>query len=165
MKQSSGASLYNNLIGTDSTGTAALGNVKGGVRVGGTNHQIGASFAGGRNLISGNGGPGIALVAPATEIEIQNNFIGTSADGESAVGNDTGVEIGLTNGAYSVLIGGSLYGEGNLVSGNHGEGLLLYNNADVTGNIIGLDQSGLNELPNGGDGILIKGTFNRIGTP
>ncbi|MGD0172997.1 MAG: CSLREA domain-containing protein [Anaerolineales bacterium] len=157
------ASVFDNRVGTNKSGTSALGNIKGGIRVGGTNHQIGASGKG--NLISGNGGAGIAVVAPATEIKIQNNFIGTSADGESAVGNDIGVEVGLTSGAYSVLIGGSLYGEGNLVSGNHGEGLLLYNNADVTGNRIGLDQSGLNELPNGGDGIRIKGTFNRIGTP
>jgi len=160
---SNAASVFGNRIGTDKLGTAALGNIKGGVHVSGTNHQIGSSGKG--NLISGNGGAGIAVVAPATVIKIQSNFIGTSADGESAVGNDIGVEIGLTSGAYSMLIGGSLYGEGNLVSGNHGEGLLLYNHAQVAGNRIGMDQSGLNELPNGGDGILIKGDNNRIGTP
>jgi CSLREA domain-containing protein len=160
---SNAASVFGNRIGTDKLGTAALGNIKGGVRVGGTNHQIGASGKG--NLISGNGGAGIAVVSPATVIKIQSNFIGTSADGESAVGNDIGVEIGLTGGAVSVLIGGSLYGEGNLVSGNHGEGLLLYSHAQVAGNRIGMDQSGLNELPNGGDGILIKGDNNLIGTP
>jgi CSLREA domain-containing protein len=157
------ASVLDNRIGTNKSGTAALGNIKGGVRVGGTNHQIGVSGQG--NLISGNGGPGIAVVPPATVIKIQGNFIGTSADGESAVGNDNGVEIGLAGGTVSVLIGGSLYGEGNLVSGNHGEGLLLYSHAQVAGNRIGMDQSGLNELPNGGDGILIKGDNNLIGTP
>jgi CSLREA domain-containing protein len=160
---SNAASVLDNRIGTDKLGTAALGNIKGGVRVGGSNHQIGSSQKG--NLISGNGGPGIAVVAPATEIKIQNNHIGTDLAGHVAVGNGTGIEIGLTQGAYSVLIGGSLYGEGNLISGNLNEGLLLYNNADVTGNMIGMDQSGVNSLPNGGDGILIKGNNNRIGTP
>jgi CSLREA domain-containing protein len=160
---SNSVSVFGNRIGTDKLGTSALGNVKGGVRVGGTNHQIGAGGKG--NLISGNGGPGIAVVNPATGIAIQDNHIGTDADGHLALGNEIGIEIGLSEGASDVLIGGSIYGEGNLISGNLQEGLLLYNNAEVYGNLIGMDQGGLNELPNGGDGIRIKGDNNLIGTP
>jgi CSLREA domain-containing protein len=155
--------VWNNRIGTNAAGTAAVKNIKSGLHVSGTNHQIGSSGMG--NVISGNGGAGIAVVAPATEIKIQDNKIGTDPGGTFAVGNDIGIEIGLTNGPYSVLIGGSLYGEGNLISGNLAQGLLLYDNAQVYGNRIGMDQGGLNELPNGGDGILVKGDNNRIGDP
>ncbi len=160
---SNDVTVYGNRIGTNAAGTAALKNIKSGMHVSGTNHQIGASGKG--NLISGNGGAGISVVSPATGIVIQDNRIGTDADGHLAVGNDIGIEIGLSAGAYDVLIGGSIYGEGNLISGNLQEGLLLYNNAKVYGNMIGMDQSGLNELPNGGDGILVKGDNNLIGTP
>jgi hypothetical protein len=162
---SNDVTVLGNRIGTNAAGTAALKNIKSGMHVSGTNHQIGSSEWGAGNLISGNGGAGISVVAPATEIKIQNNMIGTDPTGTAALGNDIGVEIGLTNGAYSVLIGGSIYGEGNLISGNHQQGLLLYNNAQVYGNRIGMDQGGQNELPNGADGILIKGDNNRIGTP
>ncbi len=160
---SSAASLYNNRIGTDETGTAALGNIKGGVRVGGTNQQIGASFAGGRNLISGNGGPGIAVLSTSTGSKIQNNYIGTNVAGTAALGNDTGIEVGVGNGATQVLIGGSPYTEGNLISGNHGDGLLLFHGAIVQGNHIGTDPAGTAAIPNGGNGVLIKGTDNQIG--
>ena len=162
---SNNVTVYGNRIGTNAAGTAALKNVKSGMHVSGTNQRIGSSEWGAGNLISGNGGAGISVVSPATEIKIQNNMIGTDHSGTAALGNDIGIEIGLSNGAYSVLIGGSLYGEGNLISGNHQEGLLLYNNAQVYGNRIGMDQGGENELPNGADGILIKGDNNQIGTP
>ena len=50
-----------------------------------------------------------------------------------------------------------------MISGNDGEGLLLYNNAEVQGNKIGTDQTGSGALGNGGNGILIKGDDNQIG--
>ncbi len=162
-ESSNAASLYNNRIGTDETGTAALGNVKGGVLVGGTNHQIGASFAGGRNLISGNHGAGIAVLSTSTGSKIQNNYIGTNVTGTAAVANDIGINVGVGNGPTQVLIGGSPYTEGNVVSGNLGDGLLLFHGALVQGNHIGTDPAGTVAIPNGGNGVLIKGTDNQIG--
>ena len=98
MKNSTDVQVHGNLIGTDKTGTVALKNVKSGIAVSGTNHQIGNSIAGSQNLISGNGGAGISVRSPATGIKIQNNYIGTNLSGMSALGNDIGIEIGLSRG-------------------------------------------------------------------
>jgi CSLREA domain-containing protein len=157
--------LLGNRIGTNAAGTAALGNVKGGVRVDGTHHQIGMPLDGAGNLISGNGGPGIAVLSTAAGIVIKNNFIGTNAAGMGALGNGMGIEVGLGAGATSVTIGGAVIApdEGNLISGNLQEGLLLFQGASVWGNKIGTDATGLGPLGNGGNGILIKGSGNQIG--
>jgi CSLREA domain-containing protein len=160
---SDGVSAYGNLIGTDASGTAAMGNVKAGVRVGGTNHRIGLSLEGARNLISGNLGPGIAVISTAAGISIRNNYIGTDISGTAALGNSAGIEVGMGAGATDVTIGGTPYGEGNLISGNDSEGILLYRGAKVFGNFIGTDVTGAAALANGADGILIKGPGNEIG--
>jgi CSLREA domain-containing protein len=162
-ENSTKVSVFGNRIGTNAAGTAALKNIKSGIAVSGTTQQIGGSGDGNRNLISGNGGGGISVRSPATGIQIQNNFIGTDITGMNALGNDIGIEIGLSAGAYDVLIGGSPVNEGNLISGNAEEGLLLYNNAKVYGNKIGTDATGTSALGNGGNGILSKGDNNRIG--
>lgn len=152
--------VLGNKIGTDAAGMAALPNVKAGIRVGGANQQIGVPGAGGRNLISGNMGPGIAVVSGATNVTIQNNYIGTDAAGTAAIGNSNGIEVSPST---SVTIGGTPYGEGNLISGNDNAGILLGDGAKVFGNYIGTDSGGLNPLGNGEEGILIKGSGNEIG--
>jgi hypothetical protein len=88
-------SVFGNRIGTDRAGTFALGNIKGGVRLAGTGHEVGAAFSGARNLISGNGGPGVAIVSGSTGIVIRGNYIGTNYSGTAAIGNGTGIEVGL----------------------------------------------------------------------
>jgi CSLREA domain-containing protein len=162
-ENSNAVDVYGNLIGTDVTGTAALGNVKTGIRAGGTNHRIGLAIEGGRNLVSGNLGPGIAVLSTATGITIRNNYIGTDVTGTAALGNSNGIEVGLGAGPTDVTIGGSPYGEGNLISGNDEAGILLYHGAKVRGNIIGADNTGLAALGNGADGIRVKGPGNDIG--
>jgi CSLREA domain-containing protein len=158
---SNDVSVFGNRIGTDRAGTIALGNIKGGVRLAGTNQVVGASFEGGRNLISGNWGPGVAVWSGSTGIVIRNNYIGTDYSGTAALGNGTGIEVGLGIGDTSVTIGGTSFGDGNLISGNDGDGLLLYKGATVQGNQIGLSTTEV-PLGNGGNGILIKGSGNFI---
>ena len=156
-------SIYGNRIGTNAAGTSALGNVKGGVRLSGVDLQVGASFDGGGNLISGNGGPGIAVVSGSDGIVIRGNYIGTDQSGSSALGNDTGIEVGMGAPAGdNVMIGGGAFEDRNIISGNLGDGLLLYKGATVQRNLIGM---GTTEAPlgNGGNGILIKGSGNLIG--
>jgi hypothetical protein len=100
---SSGTRIQGNLIGTDVTGTKALGNgvgiviaftpnnLVGGATLGARNLIFGGATLGARNLISGNAG-GIELTAGGSNV-VQGNFIGTDITGTAALGNQTGVEI------------------------------------------------------------------------
>jgi CSLREA domain-containing protein len=162
---SDGAMIYGNYIGTDASGTSALPNVKAGIVVDGADHEIGGPDEGKGNLISGNLGPGIAVLSTAAAIVIKNNYIGTDAAGMGALGNGTGIEVGMGSGATDVRIGGAVIAphQGNLISGNVHEGILLYRGAKVWGNKIGTDATGSGPLGNGGDGILVKGSDNQIG--
>ena len=78
-----------NLIGTDRTGTRALGNQSGGILGEAGSFIVGGSEAGAGNLISGNGGTGVA----SENAMVQGNFIGTDVTGTLALGNVDGVEI------------------------------------------------------------------------
>ena len=107
--------LRNNTIGLNANG-AALGNAFGGVRNDwGNGTRIGE--AGARNIISGNGGPGVWISGnPVTIPLIQNNYIGTDPSGLADRGNVTN---GITvDGPSPVQIGGTSTGERNVISGN-----------------------------------------------
>ena len=155
-------SVYGNFIGTNAAGMAPIKNIKAGIAAYGTNIQIGAAFEGGRNVISGNGGPGIAVVTTASGVKIQNNYIGTNVSGTVAIGNRNGIEAPMNPGS-NVLIGGSPVDEGNLISGNQELGILLGSDVKVQGNKIGTDAAGTGPLGNGCYGIQIKGSGNVIG--
>jgi hypothetical protein len=111
------------------------------------------------------------LLPPGGNNVIEANFIGTDPTGAVAEGNGEGIDMGTTNNT----IGGSTPGAGNVISGNTGFGLRLVSyplltgfapaaNSIVQGNLIGTDVSGRNPLGNGGDGILIAGSYdNTIG--
>jgi hypothetical protein len=161
--ETSGVSVFGNYIGTNKSGTAALGNVQAGIHLWGDDLQIGSSQVGTGNLISGNLGPGIMVNGGAKGIAIQNNFIGTDVNGTAALGNAKGIEVSAGSSLTDVTIGGTSEGEGNLISGNDGEGLLLSNGATVLGNLIGTVFNGLAPLGNGADGILIQGPGNEVG--
>ncbi len=105
------------MIGTDVTGTIALGNVFDGVninQVSGT--TIGGTTSAARNVISGNGGLpdsgiGIDLIGAATSgTVIQGNFIGTDISGGLRLGNNAnGIYL---QGAVNNLIGGASRAQG-----------------------------------------------------
>ncbi len=150
--------IKGNLIGTDRTGTIALGNQQGGLRLRDVRDSvIGGAEPEARNLISGNGGIGLALTgSSATRNVIQGNYIGLDRDGGLALGNsDAGVLIEASNNR----IGGTGAGEGNVISGNRTTGLRIRTGAAasniVQGNYIGTDQTGQQILGNGEDGVLL----------
>jgi photosystem II stability/assembly factor-like uncharacterized protein len=158
---SPGVSIQGNLIGTDVSGTLAVGNgvgiqnFPGGVVIGGT-------VPGARNIISGNT-EGLTIVGVGSRLE--GNFIGTDITGTVALGNtSTGVVAG--NGA---LIGGTTPEARNVISGNGGFGnISLGSNssggqATVQGNYIGTDVTGTFALTNPAAGISISGSGNLIG--
>jgi len=142
-----------NFIGTDITGTKALGNgvgVSGGGRIGGTTPAA-------RNIISGNRFAGVALTGSAT---LMGNYIGTDVSGTAPLPNlGTGVAVGGGNN----VIGGFVPGARNIISGNAGQGIYLSGGAIIAGNYIGLDVTGSTAIGNL-RGIEIASSYNTIGT-
>lgn len=164
--------LIGNYVGTDLTGTKALGG--GGVIISGTNNIVGGSQPGEGNLISGNF-RGISIQTsefsnanlPLGSHIIQGNLIGTDKDGRLALGNrDEGIRIASSNN----VIGGPNPGEGNVISGNGGDGVFFrpigfvrsrgdYPTQEnlVQGNFIGTQADGVSPMGNVGHGISILG--------
>ncbi len=153
---SSGNLVQGNFIGTDITGTVALGNNNQGILIEGSqNNTIGGTIAGARNLISGNAGNGIRITSH--ENVVQGNYIGTNVTGTSDLGNDgDGI---LLEGSEFNTIGGAIAGARNIISGNGRNGI-----ADdeenigtvMQGNYIGTDVTGTVDLGNDANGIYVR---------
>jgi parallel beta-helix repeat protein len=137
--------IQNNLIGTDVTGTQALGNGIGlyngfGVYVTYSSPQILD------NIISGNSQYGI-VIGDATAT-IQRNWIGIDVTGTQALPNGRGIEISA-DGVATV--------RSNVISGNLGDGVAINGDENtVQGNYIGTDITGAHPLANGGNGITLS---------
>jgi hypothetical protein len=147
-------SVIGNYVGTNASGTAALGNGLGGV-VASTCAQlvIGGTAARAGNLISGNTNAGIILSAIDGAV-VQGNRIGTNALGTAALPNETGIQVAI--GGAGFLIGGASPGAGNLISGNtRGVRLFVPGGTTLESNLIGTDVSGKNPLGNLEEGVLI----------
>jgi titin len=78
-----------NDIGTDSTGTVAMGNHRDGVYLwsGTYLNVIGGTTPGARNVISGNAQNGVIIDAGSRSNLVEGNYIGTDSTGEKALGN------------------------------------------------------------------------------
>ena len=146
---SGGNTLAGNWIGLNSTGTAADTNADWGIRVNGSgSNLIGGSTAAARNVISGNTREGVYLYTGYNNT-VQGNYIGTNAAGTAAVANAIGLQIHSNTGGN--LVGGSLPGEGNLISGNTAVGVKLRGgggNNTLRGNTIGLNAAGTAAIAN-----------------
>ena len=134
--------IAGNYVGTNITGTGALGNTLDGVKVfGGSANKIGTNGDGigdarEGNVISGNGANGIYLaystVNPTSANYIQANLIGTTASGTGALGN-------FSNGIYlervqDNAIGWSASTFGNTIAYNPGAGIRFTSPVQMTGN-------------------------------
>jgi len=164
--------IEGNFIGTDCTGTTALGNKRGVVMSDSFAIQIG--LPGSASVISGNTLNGIEIIETSTDAcdnnFIQGNLIGTDLSGTVAIGNgQSGI---LINGSSCNVIGGGNDGEGNLISGNRNEGIALLGASSnlVQGNFIGTDINGsVGALGNASHGIEVyvagpaNSTDNSIG--
>ena len=155
-----------NFIGTDITGTVALGNISGGIKLTGSS-TIGGTVHGSGNVISGNGGPGITTVGlPAAQSNlIEGNFIGVDASGIVAMPN-SGSGISVSGDQY-VTIGGTTAAAANVISANGIDGVNLTLSSPsgtvVVGNDIGTDLSGSLKLGNAYDGIYVNADQQVIG--
>ena len=171
----SGNHVEGNYIGTDHTGLlAGFGNADDGVFIndapnniiGGRNEVAGNLVRG--NTIAANGDDGIQVQGNlATDNKIQSNYIGLKQNGREALGN---TEFGvLLNDAIRTLIGGKNDAANgvsfrNIISANKTgiqiEGSGHHNT--ISGNRIGTDESGTQDLGNQFDGIRINNSANNI---
>jgi CSLREA domain-containing protein len=151
--------VVGNLIGTDITGTADLGNGGAGVRLSGSSADAGVIGAPGEgNVISGNATSGVEIRASGASID--GNRIGTNEAGDAAI----------PNGAFGVLVAdddtrvGSS-SQGNVIAGQDGiadAGILVDSTTSLSGlvierNRVGTSADGLSALPNL-DGVKVEGS-------
>ena len=159
--------VQGNLIGTDVSGTADVGNVLAGVRINlAEGNTIGGTEAGAGNVISGNDTEGVEITAHGNLV--QGNLIGTDVNGTADLGNAlNGVRIA----GQSNTIGGTEAGAGNIISGNDSNGVLIHHvilsdpspSNLVQGNYIGTDVTGTSDLGNTQDGVLLQASNATIG--
>jgi parallel beta-helix repeat protein len=152
--------VEDNLIGTDRTGTTALGNEGDAIIV----CEEGEHNIIRGNLISGNKYIGITIHGNANEVK--GNLVGTDRTGTQPLGNgDWAICIWRGSGN---IIGGAVEGERNVISGNDADGVFMTSpvgqissNNRIIGNYIGTDITGKNPIPNntraGGAGITLGG--------
>ncbi|MCB0187157.1 MAG: hypothetical protein KDE31_22975, partial [Caldilineaceae bacterium] len=142
--------IYGNYIGTNASGTAALGNYQTGIGIyRGATTVVGGSEPGQGNLISGNrvDGIGASDINQSGGHTIQGNLIGTDAQGNPTLGNQ---RHGISLVTRNYIIGGANPGEGNVIAGNGQSGITIgygVGNA-IRGNAI---------FANGGQGIDLGG--------
>jgi hypothetical protein len=123
----SGNLIEGNRIGTNAAGTAAVPNGQEGVELGNdTDNTVGGTAAGAGNVISGNGNYGVLLLSSNGDL-IQDNDIGTQADGATALPNDNdGVfitSISLNTSVTPVAADNTV--SRNTIAFNLGDGVLI----------------------------------------
>ncbi len=124
--------IQGNYIGTNAAGTAALANSIGIYLSQSPNNTIGGLAAGQGNVLSGNTNFGLYLVfAGTTGTLVQGNTIGLNAARLAAVPNgSSGIEVCCGgNGATGNTIGGTAAGAANVIAGNTGNGIRVFNGA------------------------------------
>lgn len=162
-----GTLIQGNLIGTDATGQYSLGNSESGIVVdyGAHDNLIGGTDPAARNVISGNGQRGVLIdgifstsynpSGKQMRNVVQGNYIGTDVTGTRAVPNIYGVD--LESDTAENVIGGTVPGAGNLISGNLYYGLYVAGASGtlVQGNLIGTDVTGMASLGNSYAGVYL----------
>jgi CSLREA domain-containing protein/uncharacterized repeat protein (TIGR02543 family) len=149
------ARVQGNLIGTNASGTAALGNHYDGIIVSGDWNTIGGTTSETRNVISGNLERGISLRGSTNSV--QGNYIGTDITGMIGLGN---AQEGISISDAGNRIGGTAEGDRNVIAANGSHGVYLRNSGTVSnlvqGNYIGTDRTGSGSLGNNGHGIYMS---------
>jgi hypothetical protein len=158
--------VEDNYIGTDVTGTMALGNNGAAVLLeDSSNNIIGGTSAAARNVISGNTGFAAIQIRGLSAIDnvISANFIGTDVTGILPLGNSLdAINISSPNNT----VGGIPAGSRNLISANS-NGIVI-SGVDATGNLIqgnfvGTDITGTIQLGNSTGIGLLQASGNTIG--
>ena len=151
MVQGDGNTIQGDFIGTDVTGTTALGN-QSGIQIASSGNTIGGTAAGARNVISGNHGDALDITGVGTTGNlVQGNLIGTNAAGTAALANgDSGI---LIDSIVGNTIGGTVAGAATSSRATSATDLHRQRHRPtgnlVQGNFIGTDVAGTAALGNG----------------
>ncbi|MFV8819789.1 IPTL-CTERM sorting domain-containing protein [Haliea sp. E17] len=145
----SDVTVSGNFIGTD--GVNDLGNAIGVYALNGaSNITIGGPAEAQRNLISGNNAHGVLLQNPTTgNVTIQNNLIGTTADGNTPLFGASGIYLGAAGSDIAIT--------GNVIGGE--EGIRIWGGSDsvaITANSIGVGVDGSTDIGGADNGIYIR---------
>jgi hypothetical protein len=149
--------VQGNFFGAGANNTVLVPNRLNGIEVGGSSAktQVGGVIPLG-NVSAGNGLNGIKVSGRASGFTTFNTFGGLLAfKGAAPNGND---------GLLITSTGGNNLARTNVFSGNARNGIELAGNASgvtVDPNIAGLTTNGMSPLPNGNDGLLIRGRAHR----
>ncbi len=136
-----GNTITGDFIGTDPTGTMALGNGVNGVVFAGRNNFLGADLMDPppgfnvKNVISGNGGAGVFLgssgsALPSNDV-VEGNLIGTDVGGTSDLGNaGPGIDVESSNNSIGLTSG--MITPQNTIAFNGGAGVQVGSSPYVT---------------------------------
>jgi len=138
--------IFDNMIGVDRLGAAAIPN-SGGVWI---RNGVSESTIGPGNLISGNVAEAVVVSDVAHDNRVISNWIGTDSSGQLAVPNGGGINVKRS--AFSNTIG-----PGNVISGNYSRAIVLDSSRanQVRANLIGTNSTGSSALPNGSVGVIL----------
>jgi hypothetical protein len=186
---SSGNVVVDNHIGTSANGNTAVANGLNGILIteGSSNNTIGGTLftdtstgqvndpTGNKgttapvfvvpplgNLVSGNLGNGIRIDSQSQNNVLNGNFVGTTANGNGALGNGLDGVL-ILNANNNSLIGCQFVNNPfvyyNVLSGNGGNGLHITNsnNVLVQANFFGIGANNATIVANGQNGILVDG--------
>jgi hypothetical protein len=148
--------ITGNLVGLAASGDAVLGNNGGGVSLlRAPGNQIGGTTLEDRNVIATTN-HGVFLTTANNNI-VQGNYIGTNAEGTVMMppGGSSGSGVWINGNGN--LIGGTVPGARNVISGSH-TGVLITGGAHenvVQGNYIGTSADGMVAIPNSNQGVHI----------
>ncbi|MBI5753729.1 hypothetical protein HZA40_01130, partial [Candidatus Peregrinibacteria bacterium] len=161
------ASAYSTTYTTAAgNGTGAATGSKNGIKVDSnsiTSLTIGGVDSTQRNYIDSNLENGISLInmpAPALAY-IYNNYIGLGSNGTTDLGNvNNGIYIAPTTAGVSINVGGTSTNQGNVISGNAGNGISLAGSLflvlNIRQNIIGLVAAATSKVANDLAGISLQ---------
>lgn len=174
----SGVSVYGNIIGLQADGNSMLLNGPTerqywGIEIDSTSHNnvIGGNTSGHRNILSGNQSEGVAInriygASSSTGNLIKGNYIGLQSDGATLVSGSTQARGISFDNVSGNTIGGTTAGDGNVISGHTFAGIDLGGASTTTiiRNIIGLQADGVTLVASGSQdyGIYIDGGSSNI---
>lgn len=158
--------IAGNIVGSDASGDMGFGNYDNGITIASESSfaKIGGTSFTERNLISNNGGRGIAIWnTGVSNNTVVGNYVGLDMSGANVRGNLL-EGILMAGETHDNRIGGSGSGERNVVAGSGWDGISMWNSSNnlVSGNYVGTDASGSLAFGNNYGVLIADGSSNNI---